>query len=108
MYHVKNLIINERRNEVYEGWNLYAILGEAGKAGKGSPISLKIVQKGWKTITDFPYFWLVFIFECSGNPAQSVIKSLLFITLCKGGPLQSVKKVNLIFKPNGTLQLSKV
>ncbi len=36
--------------------------GNVGKAGKGSPISLKIVQKGWKTITNSPIFgWFSFL-----------------------------------------------
>ena len=43
---------------------------KAGKAGKRSPISLKIVQKGWKRITNSPYFWLDFCSDSSGNPEE--------------------------------------
>ena len=48
-------------NEVWEGWNFGFDFREAGKAGKRSPISVKIVQKGWKMITNFTSFGWNFV-----------------------------------------------
>ena len=54
-------------NEVWEGWNFGVIFGKAGKAGNRSPILVKIVQKGWKIITNYPKFGCFFVLTAVGT-----------------------------------------
>ena len=51
-------------------------------------------------------FFILYFINCK-VPFAGKIRSTFF-THCKRPPLQCVKKVDLIFKANGTLQLSKV